>query len=102
MKEQLTVAQAREAIKDIREWKIDEGCKIIYREYVMKNFMAAINLINEIAKIAEQKNHHPDIHLTNYRMLRVELTTHEAGGLSEQDFIEAAEINRLPADLKHR
>ncbi len=101
MKEQLTIAQAKESIKDIPDWKVDEECKIIYREYVMKNFMAAINLINEIAKIAEKENHHPDIHLTNYRMLRVELTTHETGGLSEQDFTEAAEIDKLPADLKH-
>ena len=66
----------------------------------MKDFMSAINLIKGIAKIAENARHHPDVHLTDYRKLRVELTTHDVGGLSENDFIVAGKINDLPVELK--
>ena len=87
-------------LKGLPHWKLSENGKTIYREFVMKNFMAAINLINQIAKIAEAENHHPDIHLESYRKLKIELSTHAIGGLSENDFIEAAKINELPVELK--
>jgi len=66
---------------------------MISREYVMKNFLAAVDLIGKIAQIAETEDHHPDLHLTGYNCLRVELRTHAIGGLSENDFIVAAKIN---------
>jgi 4a-hydroxytetrahydrobiopterin dehydratase len=49
--------------------------------------------INKIGEIAESEGHHPDLHLTGYRNLRVDLTTHAIGGLSENDFIVAAKID---------
>ncbi len=96
----LTQAQASEYLKNVSQWKLHESGKMIYRDFVMKNFMAAVRLINQIAQIAEQENHHPDIHLAGYRKLRIELSTHAIGGLSENDFIEAAKINELPVELK--
>ena len=66
----------------------------------MKDFMAAIALINSIAEIAEKEDHHPDLHLTGYRNLRIELSTHSIGGLCENDFILAAKINELPKQIK--
>lgn len=66
----------------------------------MKDFMAAVDLINRIAKIAQKKDPHSNIHLTGYRKLRVEWMSDDIGGLGEKDFIEEAEINKLPADLK--
>ena len=81
-------------------WHLSDDGKMIYREYVMKDFMASIDLINRIARVAQGLNHHPDIHLTGYRKLRIELTTHDAGGLSENDFIAAGKINHLPLELK--
>jgi len=57
-------------------------------------------LRDRIAKVAQKENHHPDLHLTGYRKLRVELSTHAIGGLSENDFILAARIERLPKKLK--
>ena len=100
MDKPLSVDKAEEYLKNLPQWKLMDTGKLIYREYVMKNFIAAVNLINQIAQIAEAENHHPDIHLTGYRKLRVELSTHAIGGLSENDFIEAAKINELPAELK--
>jgi 4a-hydroxytetrahydrobiopterin dehydratase len=46
--------------------------------------------------LAEAEGHHPDLHLTNYRDVTIELWTHAAGGLTENDFILAAKIDKLP------
>ena len=96
----LTARQARTSLKNLADWHLSNNSKMIYREYVIKNFMAAIDLINRIAEIAENEKHHPNILLTDYRKLRVELTTHDVGGLSENDFLEAGKINALPVELK--
>jgi 4a-hydroxytetrahydrobiopterin dehydratase len=95
-----TREQAQNYLKALPDWKLSADAKSIRVEYLMKNFMAAVNLIQKIAGIAEAENHHPDIHLTGYRKLCVELSTHAIGGLSENDFILAAKIDQLPKELK--
>ena len=96
----LSSQEAEEYLKKMDFWQLDQSAKTISREYIMKNFMAAVKLVNRIAEVAEAENHHPDVHLTGYRKLKVELSTHALGGLSENDFILAAKINQLPADLR--
>ncbi len=81
-------------------WVVDADGKGIAREFVMKNFLAAVRAIERIAEIAEGEDHHPDIHLTGYRKLKICLTTHALGGLSENDFIVASKINTLEMELK--
>ncbi len=92
--------QAVKHLKEVENWQIDSSGKSIYREYTTKNFITAINFIQKAAQIAEAQNHHPNIHLTGYRKLRIDLSTHAIGGLSENDFIVAAKLNELPIDLK--
>jgi 4a-hydroxytetrahydrobiopterin dehydratase len=96
----LTAIQARKFIKNTAGWHLINDNKMIYREFIIQDFMAAIDLINRIGEIAEDVKHHPNIHLTDYRKLRIELTTHDVGGLSQKDFIEAGKINDLPVELK--
>lgn len=96
----LTLQEAQDYLKKIDFWQLDPSGKLLRRDYLMKNFLAGIELMGKIAQVAEQENHHPDLYLTGYRKLRVELTTHALGGLSENDFILAAKINQLPAELK--
>ena len=57
-------------------------------------FMPGVDLVNRIAHIAEAERHHPDLHLS-YGSLRVDLTTHAAGGLTENDFVLAAKIDQI-------
>lgn len=95
-----SVAKAKEQLTQVPDWILSVDGKSISRDYVMKNFMAAIDFINRIAQIAESEDHHPNLHLTGYRRLRIDLSTHAIGGLSENDFIVAAKINTLPAQLK--
>ncbi|MBI4971588.1 MAG: 4a-hydroxytetrahydrobiopterin dehydratase [Candidatus Omnitrophica bacterium] len=54
----------------------------------------------QLAETAEAEDHHPDLHLTDYRKFRIELSTHAIGGLSENDYILAAKIERIPKELK--
>ncbi|MBI4432517.1 MAG: 4a-hydroxytetrahydrobiopterin dehydratase [Candidatus Omnitrophica bacterium] len=82
------------------DWKKTDDGKALVAEYGMKNFLAAVDFINLMAREAEAMDHHPDIHLTGYRKLRVELSTHDAGALTEKDYLLAAKIDTLPKRLK--
>ena len=95
-----TKQEAQSYLNQVSGWEIDTEGKVIQRTFNMKNFMSAVNFIDKIAQVAEAENHHPDIHLTGYRKLRIDLSTHAIGGLSENDFIVAAKINELPVELK--
>ena len=98
--EPMSEEKARDYLKVLEGWQLGLDRASIQKSYVMKDFLAAIKLIQAIAEIAEQDNHHPDIHLTGYRKLLIELSTHAIKGLSENDFILASKIEALPKELK--
>lgn len=91
---------ARRQVEKLSGWKLSPDAKKIRKEWVVKEFMTAIKFFNEIARIAEADDHHPDLHLTGYRNVAIELSTHAIGGLSENDFILAAKIDQVPVELK--
>lgn len=93
----LTPEERAPYLTAVPEWHEEEigGASTIVREYTRKNFSDAVQFIQKIADIANSEGHHPDIHLTDYKKLRVELTTHAIGGLSINDFILASKIDRL-------
>jgi len=92
----LNANKAREFLNNLHGWQLTDDHKMIYREFILLDFVSAVDLIDRIALIAEDEKHHPDIHLTQYRNLRVGLTTHDVGGLSQKDFTVAQKINDLP------
>ena len=67
----------------------------IRREFKLKDFTQAMEFVNEVARIANEQDHHPDIHIS-YNRVSLVLTTHKLGGLSMNDFILAARIDLLP------
>jgi len=71
------------------------GNDYLVRAYKTKNFMAGVALINEIAKLAEAQNHHPDISLS-YATVEVRISTHSVAGITESDFALATKIDQLP------
>lgn len=93
----LSRAQAEAFLTATPHWSLNADTKMIHRQVALKNFMQAMELLNRIAQLAENEGHHPDLHLTGYSKVRVDLTTHAIGGLSENDFIVAAKINQLLA-----
>lgn len=95
----MTQAQAKEAAAKLKGWKLVGG-KSLRQELQMEDFPAAVSLIRAIAREAEALQHHPDLHLTGYRNLVIELSSHDAGGLTENDFLLASKIDALPRELK--
>lgn len=91
---------AERLLKDLPGWQLSEDGIRIRREWVVKDFMAAIRFFERVAELAEDEGHHPDLHLVGYRNATIELWTHAIGGLSENDFITAAKIDELPIELK--
>jgi 4a-hydroxytetrahydrobiopterin dehydratase len=79
---------------------LDEGWRIgddaIEREFRSKSFNAAFGLATRVALLAENQGHHPDMEV-GWGRLRVRLTTHAIKGLSRNDFVMAAKIDRIAA-----
>ena len=82
-------------LSSIPDWKLSEDEKWIRRSIRFKNFIRTVECLQRIATLAEVESHHPDLHITGYRNLTIELTTHAIGGLSENDFILAAKVDQL-------
>jgi NAD(P)H-nitrite reductase large subunit/pterin-4a-carbinolamine dehydratase len=75
-------------------WRVTE--RSMEREFRLPTFRRAIEFLNEMATLADLEDHHPDI-CNSYDKVRVTLSTHQVGGLSRNDFILAAKIDRLIA-----
>jgi 4a-hydroxytetrahydrobiopterin dehydratase len=96
----LSAQRVHELLAAMPAWTLTTNGKRMRREWRMKDFAAALAFFNAIGVIAESENHHPDLHVTNYRDAAVELWTHAIDGLSENDFILAAKIDMVPVQLK--
>jgi 4a-hydroxytetrahydrobiopterin dehydratase len=75
------------------EWKLTG--KVIAREWILADFAAALVFVNRVAELAEAANHHPDILVHGWNKVRLELSTHSAGGLTAADFALAEQIDAL-------
>src|SRR5438105_3626724 len=98
--EPISPAAAAQQVQLLPGWRLSSDGKKIRKEWAAKDFTAAILFFDQVAHVAESDDHHPDLHLTGYRNVAIELSTHAIGGLSENDFILAAKIDRVPIELK--
>jgi 4a-hydroxytetrahydrobiopterin dehydratase len=96
----LNAAQVKSLLPAVPKWRATTTGNGIRREWKVKDFATALDFFQRVGKVAEAQDHHPDLHLTGYRNVAIELSTHALGGLSENDFILAAKIDRLPVKLK--
>mgnify|MGYP001568329201 CR=1 FL=1 len=86
--------EIKELIKVTSGWGLGPDSRNISREFKFKNFREAMGFVSGVSQLAESEGHHPDIHIF-YNRVKLELSTHAVGGLTENDFILAAKINRL-------
>jgi 4a-hydroxytetrahydrobiopterin dehydratase len=84
--------QAR--LQELRGWSIVGGK--LHRQFLFKDFVEAFGFMTAVALIAESMNHHPDWSNV-YNRVTVELTTHDAGGITAMDFAFAKRVDLLPA-----
>ena len=74
-------------------WKVLEGKKLS-RAYTFPDFKMGLEFVNRVGEIAERQGHHPDVHLS-WGRVEIEIWTHDVGGLTEQDFLLASQIDHL-------
>lgn len=86
---------AEELMHDIVQWQVGDGGKLIAKTFDLEDFQSAVVFVNQVARLAEEQHHHPDIFIHNYNNVTISLTTHSAGGLTEEDFILAAKMDEL-------
>jgi 4a-hydroxytetrahydrobiopterin dehydratase len=92
----LTDAEIEKLLAEREQWQRVEGSDdAIAREWKLADFAAAIAFVDRVAQAAEAANHHPDILVHGWNKVRLTLSTHSQGGLTDSDFALAGEIDRL-------
>jgi 4a-hydroxytetrahydrobiopterin dehydratase len=93
--ELLSTDQIATSVKSLSGWTQND--KQIEKNYELKDFAAALAFVNAIGAQAEAMDHHPDILLHGWNKVRITISTHSAGGLTQNDFDLARKIDALPA-----
>jgi 4a-hydroxytetrahydrobiopterin dehydratase len=92
----LNHSEVAERIPLVPNWELVDDGKAIRFSRRMRNFVAAVDLVNKVAELAEEQQHHPDIGIHDYRFIDIEFSTHSIGhALTDNDFIMAAKVNQL-------
>jgi len=89
-------ATARAQVDDLTGWVLSDDATTITRRFDFKGFAKAVEMANLAAWLGNKQGHHPDIAF-GWGYCSVSFTTHEAGGLTENDLICAARLNTLVA-----
>ncbi len=90
----LARAAAVRLMAELEGWELAKDGKRISKELAFRDFDKAMDFVNVVADLAEQEGHHPDIAI-HYNKVTLDLFTHAAGGLTENDFILASKIDAI-------
>ncbi len=88
----LTDAQIQENLTHVDGWTIEEGK--LHKEFQFDTFVSAFGFMTQLALVAESLNHHPEW-FNVYNRVTIDLTTHDAGGISELDFQWAKQADAM-------
>jgi 4a-hydroxytetrahydrobiopterin dehydratase len=91
MKQALSPAQIEEVLQTNHGWTMREGK--LTREWTFKDFVQAMEFVNQVAALAEAAGHHPDIDI-RYNRVSLGLVSHDAGGITQRDAAMARQINQ--------
>ena len=93
----LDISEIHKYQKKVDGWDIIKNEKKVYlleKKFTFKNFLESQNFVNRLGVVAEQAGHHPEI-LFGWGYAKINITTHAIEGLSENDFILAAKIDKI-------
>jgi 4a-hydroxytetrahydrobiopterin dehydratase len=93
--EKLSDEAVQERLASVPGWTLRAGK--LHREWVFADFVEAFGFMTRAALVAEALNHHPEWSNV-YKTVRIDLTTHDAGGISELDFALARRLDQLAGD----
>jgi 4a-hydroxytetrahydrobiopterin dehydratase len=88
----LTAAEIAAHLAKLPAWQVENG--ELVRTFKFEDFRASMRFVNQVADLAEEAGHHPDIDI-RYNRVRLALVTHDAGGLTAKDFDLAAQAASL-------
>jgi len=88
----LSPAEVSTRLAAIPDWQLKDGA--ICRDLTFSDFREAMSFVNSVAAVAERAGHHPDITI-RYNKVGLALSSHDAGGITEKDFLLAAEIGAI-------
>lgn len=91
----LSEAEINVKLPDAKGW--ERHGDMLVRTWQFPSFRRAIEFVNQVSALIVKMDHYPDIHVS-FRNVRVEMSTHDVGGLTERDFTLISEINALPTD----
>jgi len=89
----MSAEESNKYMSEVMGWELVEGKKI-KKEFRFKNFKESLGFVNKVGALAEEEQHHPNITII-YNKVRITLSTHAIGGLSQNDFIMAAKIGQV-------
>ena len=92
----LSTDDAAAQVARLQGWRLVSNGQRIRKEWLVQDFMAGMSFFSEVADLAEQEGHHPDLHLEGYRNVAIESWPQAISGLSENDVILAAKPDPLP------
>lgn len=83
-----------ELLKEVDTWQLIDDTAI-EKTLLFKDFAEALGFVNKVGVIAEAEGHHPDLSIFGWNKVKISISTHAIGGLSDNDFILAAKIDEL-------
>lgn len=90
--EPLTVIQIAENMSHLHGWEVEEST--LTKLFRFKSYQEGLDFAAKVGKVADELNHHPDIHI-GYEQVRVSTTTHDTGSLTEYDFELVSRIEKI-------
>jgi 4a-hydroxytetrahydrobiopterin dehydratase len=90
----LSGTELEKAVATLSGWKLESG--ELVQEWKFPDFLGAMRFVNQVATLAEEAGHHPDIDI-RYNRVRLGLVSHDAGGITERDLSMAKRILAIPA-----
>jgi 4a-hydroxytetrahydrobiopterin dehydratase len=85
--------EVKPLLSQVKGWEVEDGKKLV-KSFKFPDFVKAVDFVNAITPVAEGEGHHPDL-FVKWGEVRVMLWTHAAGGLTENDFILAAKLDKV-------
>ncbi len=91
----LSEAEVLDKLADAKGW--ERHGDMLVKTWQFPSFRRSVEFVNQVAGLMEKRDHYPDL-VVAYRNVRVEMSTHEVGGLTESDFALISDINTIPVD----
>jgi len=96
----LTRPEIRELLPLVPGWVMESGRLV--RKYTFPTFIEAVKFLTQVAMVAADEGHYPDVGITEHRYVTISWYTHPAGGLTGNDFIMAARVSKMAKEKGHQ